>query len=105
MTKSAELVLRAKDRLEELGIKMQETSFYGLTYISEREWIVGYKYIMIYETPRRNGTNEDVTATIEVLVVTNTNGCSSRIAKFKIPTTASDKVINNRIQKALAEIN
>ena len=105
MNNATELVIRAKDRLEELGFTMQEISFYGKTYISQRSWVKGAKYIEIHETPRHNGTENDVTATIRVNIVENPIGVSRRLATFKIPKNASDKVIDNRLQKAITYMN
>ena len=105
MNNATGLVIRAKDRLEQLGYKMKEIAFRGKTYETEFEWVKGTKYITVYETPRHNGTETDVTATIEVDIVLNPTGVSKRIARFRIPKNASDKVIDNRIQKAIAELN
>ena len=60
---------------------------------------------MVYETPRHNGTEEDTTATLEVNIVLNPDGCSQRIAKIKIPAGSSDKVICNRVKKAIAMLS
>lgn len=105
MNNATGLVIRAKDRLEELGFTMQEINFYGKTYVSQRSWVEGAKYIEIHETPRHNGTETDVTATVSVNIVLNPIGVSKRLATFKIPKNASDKVIANRIEKAVTYMN
>lgn len=60
--------------------------------------------IHVYQTFRQNHSRlENVTVTIEVTRWNKTTG--KRLARLKVPKDASDKVINNRIDKALEYFN
>lgn len=62
----------------------------------------GDRHINFFITYRNNGTYENVTVTLEVIEALNDIGCGKRIAKIKIPKNASDRVLNNRIDRAIA---
>lgn len=65
---------------------------------------VGNRSIDVHETQRINHRKLDnVTVTIDV---NEWNGCTGhRIARIKVPKDASDRVLNNRVEQAIAVYN
>lgn len=65
----------------------------------------GDRFIEVQEVGRHNGTSENVSVRIEVLECYNIECLGEielryrRVFETKVPKKASDKVINNRIQK------
>lgn len=69
----------------------------------------GERFITIQTVNRHNGTEENVTAQIDVMEMTSGKKgdgcrCMKRVFSIKVPKEASDKVIKNRIDKALEYI-
>ena len=62
---------------------------------------IGTRYIVLYMVHRHNGTEVNVSADIAIYEKIN-KIAKQRIAKFRVPKDASDRVINNRIDKAFA---
>ena len=104
MNKATELMQRTVQRLTELGYTLREATRYGTVYIlDQHSHAKGSRWLYLTTTYRNNGTDEDVTVTIEVYEVTNEIfQASKRLDRIKVPKQASDKVLNNRIQKAIA---
>lgn len=83
---------------------------YQITWLSEQNhWFAigehkkkGDRHINVYITYRNNGTFENVTVILEVIETLNEYGCGKIIAKIKIPKNASDRVLNNRIDRAIS---
>jgi hypothetical protein len=102
-----ELVSKITNEFEKNGIELKNV--YGDVWRSEHEYVTGERYFMCEETHRRNGTAVNVTATIfvhEVGTVWGTMSCSLRqLAKIKVPKNASDKVVANRVSKAIEAFN
>ena len=100
-----------KDRvikaLRDRGFEVNEGKFTAYT-VHEKK--AGEKWIWIHETYRGNGTDENVTVTMEVQTYHEAYdfeigfGMISTLAKFKVPKNASDKVINNRIDKCIEHL-
>ena len=69
------------------------------------------RQIEVYETFRHNHRDEEnVTVTIEVFELQLPNGTRwlptlKRLGKFKVPKDASDKVLMNRVEKAIETFN
>lgn len=61
---------------------------------------IGTRLIGVEPVYRRNGTSEDVS--VKIVIYEEVKLGMMQIAKIKVPGGASDKVINNRIDKALA---
>ncbi len=75
-----------------------------IQYQSDTKERVGNRTIDVHETQRINHRKLDnVTVTIEVVEWNGHTG--KRIAKIKVPKDASDKVINNRVEQAIAVYN
>jgi hypothetical protein len=106
MSKAHELLTRITAELTERGFQMNEWNDGRImsTMIPRIEYVNGTRFINVEETYRSNGTEENVTATISVSIADGIH--STRIVfKVKVPKDASDKVINNRIDKTIAEFN
>ena len=93
---------RVKENFEARGYTVEILS-------KSNDWfsIGGYKKrgdrrIFARDTYRHNGTAENVTVTLEIIETLNVHGCGKIIAKIKIPKNASDRVLNNRIDKAIS---
>ena len=98
-SKAWELLVRVEKALMEKGIEP-----YAINYMSMgKKKEVGEKYISIRTVYRSNGTEEDVSVKIEVYEKINKYS-SKRIESIKVPKDASDKVINNRIEKAIKSL-
>lgn len=100
-----------KDRvikaLEDKGFEVNVNKFSADTTHEKK---AGAKWIWIHETGRSNGTEENVTVTMEVQTYHEAYnfetgfGMIRTIAKVKVPKNASDKVINNRIEKCMEHL-
>ena len=62
----------------------------------------GDRHISAFTTYRNNGTAENVTVTLEIIEALNDHGCGRIITIIKIPKNASDRVLNNRIDRAIS---
>lgn len=104
MNNVIELMERTVQRLTELGYTLREETKGGKGYVLDtHNHAKGSRSLYIKTTYRHNGTAEDVTVTIEVLEVINERYKVLRcLDKIKVPKQASEKVLNNRIQKAIA---
>lgn len=106
---ASELIIRVNNELNAQGIKTSGNTFFQ--YWSEYTPAVGEKYIVLEQTYRSNGTEENVTATISVHVIDSVSSvtsrcfCAKRIAKVKVPKDASDKVISKRVAAAIEAMN
>lgn len=103
MNKATTLLERAIQRFEEIGYNPREASSTVYT-IDTHNHVKGTRWLYIHTTDHHNGADEDVTITIEVYEVINDCSISKRVEKIKVPKQASDKVLNNRIEKAIAYI-
>ena len=101
-----ELLERVKTEFESNGFRFKDQ---GSNYYSEHEWKEGARLIGIKPTWRHNGTEENVTVTITALEIdkiwSETSGRYKLPINFKVPKNASDKVIRNRVAKAIEEYN
>lgn len=101
-----ELIERVKKEFEANGFEFKAQ---GSDYYTECEWKVGARRIGLEPTWRHNGTVENVTVTISVLelvkIWSETSGRYKLPIKFKVPKNASDKVIQNRVAKAIESYN
>ena len=101
-----ELLERVKKEFESNGFRFKSQ---GSNYYTEHEWKVGARLIGIKPTWRHNGTEEDVTVTITVLDIDKIYGAGCGRYKLpiniKVPKNASDKVIKNRVAKAIESYN
>lgn len=99
MTKANELVKRIVAEFEARGftVNLKSNGDYRVKNDFNR------KVIEIRETYRHNGTSENATARIEVINLSAMFDTSleTSLYKTKIPYEASNKLINNRIDKAL----
>lgn len=64
---------------------------------------IGCKYLTCNTVNRHNGTDENVSVDINVEMKTSGSG-SQRLFRVRVPKNASDKVINNRIDKAIEQL-
>ena len=101
------LVKRVADCFAENGIKT--VNHFGSQHYSEHQNVSGERFFLIDEVHRHNGTSENVTARIEVLevkTVWSEMSCSLKtIDVIKIPKNASDRVISNRVLRAIESFN
>ena len=101
-----ELTERVKSEFESNGFKFKAQ---GSNYYTEHEWKEGERLIGIKPTWRHNGTEENVTVTITVLEIdkiwSKTSGRYKLPINIKVPKNASDKVIKNRVAKAIESYN
>lgn len=101
-----ELLERVKTEFESSGFSFKSQ---GSDYYTEHEWKVGARFIGIKPTWRHNGTEENVTVTITVLEIDKiwsaVSGRYKLPISFKVPKNASDKVIRNRVAKAIEAYN
>jgi len=96
------LITRAAKRFEELGYTVDCESQFGTCYTINYAKENGHKHIWMETTYRNNGTDEDVTVTMIITEITNSEyGICKQLGKIKIPKNASEKVLNNRINKAI----
>ncbi len=98
---------RVVKALEIKGFEINDSEYSAYTAHEKK---AGEKWMTIHETCRGNGTEENVTVTIEVNTYHEAYnfeigfGMISTIAKVKVPKNASDKVINNRIDKCIEHL-
>ena len=100
-----ELCDMVKSELESHGFILNH--FGSHHYSSDyTKWEKGGRDIVIFPTQRHNGTEENVTVTIEIneLRCVYGEGCASgkRIFSTRVPKNASNKVIQNRVLKTIA---
>lgn len=86
-------------KLESRGYKVE--SFVG-NYRHFRDLPIGATYGFIEELYRSNGTAQDVNYRVGIERKTSEYG-AYRTAQVKIPMNASERVINNRINKLFNE--
>lgn len=102
------LVKRVAEELERRGFEMEERC-YGRMYTSKQEYINGHRYFEIEEIYRNNATEENVTAKIivtETIEVIDDYRCRiKQLGEIRVPKNASDKVIANRVNKAMEIYN
>ena len=96
---SWKLVERIEAELAKRGIEPNGIEIYWDNRGSDQ---IGTRYLVLYMVDRHNGTEVNVSADIVIYEQISKTGTSKRIAKFRVPKDASDRVINNRIDKALA---
>lgn len=89
------LVKRIVDEMNKRGIEPD-----GIILWDGGQKPLGTRLIGVEPVYRSNGTSEDVSARIVIYEVVKLG--MMQIAKIKVPGGASEKVINNRIDKALA---
>lgn len=97
-----DLIERTMKNFEERGYVVKELS-------KANDWFTigdyykkkGERHISVSVTYRHNGTAENVTVTMYIIETLN-EYCGKYIAKIKIPKNASDRVLNNRIDRALS---
>lgn len=101
---ATELMKRVISEIEKHGLKCEEQNFATYTKHAHE---VGATMLYIEEVYRHNGTEENTTVNIEaqeVMTVYEENIYRvKRIGSIiKVPKNASDKVIRNRVEKAIA---
>lgn len=101
-----ELIERVKSDFESRGFSFER---FGNNFGTPHMYESGARFIYLEPTCRHNGTVENVTATISVFEMDKIWGrCSgslNTLLKVKVPKNASDKVIANRVSKAIEEFN
>ena len=103
MSKASELMERVLSRMEERNVQ-DSNEPEGFDHPVFDAMNIGDKYIRVYETGRHNGTEENVTVTIQCLI--KISEYSSRlIQKIRVPKNASDKVIDKRLDEAEKWLN
>ena len=96
------LITRTAKRFEELGYTVDCKSQSGTCYIINYAKENGHRHIWMETTYRNNGTDEDVTVTMNITEIVNSEyGTCKRLGKIKIPKNASERVLNNKINKAI----
>ena len=102
MSKSSELMERVLSRMEE---RKQYPFFKNHIHDKHEEipaWYNPEKQLHVMETYRSNGTEENVTVTIEGYVPIPGGsfvGLTQRVFKIKVPKDASDRVIDKRLDE------
>lgn len=104
---ATELMKRVVTEIENHGIICEDQKF--ATYTKHGVY-VGETFLHIEEVYRHNGTEENVTVEIECYEITKVYqpdiwNTKRRGNVIKVPKNASDKVIANRIEKAIALMN
>ena len=88
------LVERIVDEMNKRGIEPD-----GIAYSYDSRKPLGTRLIGVEPVYRHNGTSENVSA--KIVIQEEVKYGIMQIAQIKVPGGASDKVINNRIDKAL----
>lgn len=101
-----QLVERVVKQFAENGIEFRYSHGWpGYTTESGRGFETGQRFYIVKEVYRRNGTAENVSACIAVYevgeCVSETCCALLPVLKCKVPKDASDKVIANRVKKAI----
>ena len=101
---ATELMKRVVNELVNQGLECEEKANFTTT---KHEVKTGDVFLQIEEVYRHNGTDENVTVNIECYEVTTVYYSDiyhvKRIGNIiKVPKNASDKVIKNRVEKAIA---
>ena len=95
--KASELKERVLNRLEERGLNV------GLIDFRFVEGFTGGNHIAVREVWRRNGTDENVSVDIDYYVslgkISDYSESFKSVGSVRVPKNASDKVIDNRIDK------
>ena len=100
MTQAHELLCRVLKVFEENGIDMDDKAFInGVRRGRSGRLEDGERTFLVEETYGHNGAAENTTVTIKVTQLEGV--CLTPICKLKVPKNASDKVIRNRVEKAL----
>lgn len=104
MSKANELMARVIDRMTARGLN---PCFVNYMRKKDRPFTeINGKRVNIAETRRRNGTEEDVTVTLEVDIQLESEfGTRKRIFKIKVPKDASERVIDKRLDKVEEILN
>lgn len=101
-----DLMQRIAKEFSNNDIYLKDTNFDG--YISDYKSIIGARFYRVNQVYRHNGATTNVTAKIvvyEIKYVRN-NSCTFKIlAEIKVPKDASDRVIANRVSKAIEAYN
>lgn len=95
------LIKRTVENFADRGYTVESLSKSNDRYAVGEHKKRGDRHINFFITYRNNGTYENVTVTLEVIEALN-DRCGKRIVKIKIPKNASDRVLNNRINRAIA---
>ncbi len=104
---ATELKKRVVKEVENHGLECENTIF--ATY-TKHDVKTGAVFLQIEEVYRHNGTDENVTVNIECYEITTVHFPDIYSVKrmgniIKVPKNASDKVIRNRVEKAIALMN
>lgn len=104
---ATELMKRVVTEIEKHGIICEDQKF--ATY-TKHEVKTGETLLHIEEVYRHNGTDENVTVNIECYEITKVYqpdvwNTKRRGNIIKVPKNASNKVIKNRVEKAIALMN
>lgn len=101
-----ELIERVKSEFEKSGFRFEQQ---GSDYYTPCEMESGARYIYAEPTWRHNGTEQNVTVTVRVLEVdklySRHSASLKTLLKVKVPKDASDKIIANRVAKAIEAFN
>lgn len=105
--KAFKLLEKVASEFESRGVEPDTIEY--ASEASEDAPKIGTRQLHIETVQRHNGTAEDVSVNIEITEVTKVNSAtwysSKTIAKIKVPKEASDKVIKNRVDKAIEYLN
>lgn len=101
------LAKRVVEELNRRGFEMKQIG--NSVFTSKQDYVEGSRYFYIEETYRQNATEENVTAKLKVYengVAWKVDLCATKyLGEVKIPKNASDKVIANRVNKAMEIYN
>lgn len=102
-----ELMGRVVKDVDNHGLECEKQANFTTT---KHEVKTGEAFLQIEEVYRHNGTDENVTVTIECYEITTVYcptiyNVKRRGNIIKVPKNASDKVIKNRVEKAIALMN
>ena len=108
MSAASNLLERVVNEFANNGIILKNFRGWN-SWRTDHEYITGDRYFVVEVTYRHNGTEEDVTVTIEVKevgkIICEESCWLNLIAKIKVPKNASDRVISNRVKKAIEAFN
>lgn len=102
-----ELLTRVIAEFEKNGVTLNNV--YSNVWRSDHEYKSGERRFYVSEVYRHNGTEENTTVKIivdEVNKVWGAQSCSLiEVIALKVPKNASDRVIANRVKKAIEAYN
>lgn len=104
---ATELMKKVINEIENHGLKCAEQNYSTSTEVNK---VIGATQLHIEEVYRHNGTDENVSVNIECYEITSVFSSNIYRVKrrgnvIKVPKNASDKVIKNRVEKAIALMN